>query len=72
MIEMCQQGEMMNQNIMVLSGLSTDTKPTTWNGITPPQMSIFIELDTKTVFLFDKANSLWRKWTQIIEDSNNG
>lgn len=38
--------------------LSTDTKPTTGvaNG------SVLIEMDTKTAYFFDAANSIWRAW----------
>lgn len=36
-------------------GLSTDTKPTTdvRNG------SVFVEMDTKKIYLFDEQNKLW-------------
>lgn len=45
-------------------GLSTDTKPTTYK--TPagqtepvPNASIFYEMDTQKVFMFDAAGSRW-------------
>lgn len=39
-------------------GLSTDTKPTTHivNG------SVFIEMDTATLYFFDQENTEWRAW----------
>lgn len=37
-------------------GLSTDTKPTTAeNG------SVFIEIDTQKIFIFDKENEQWKE-----------
>lgn len=44
-------------NAGVYTGLSSDTKPINkdvTNG------SIFIEMDTNKVFMFDKENSIWR------------
>lgn len=42
-------------------GLSTDTKPTECvaNG------STFIEMDTRTVYLFDEENRLWRSFASL-------
>lgn len=40
-----------------LSGLSTDTKPT---GEKIPNGSSFLEMDTGTVYFWDKENSQWR------------
>lgn len=37
-------------------GLSTDTKPTD-----VCNASIFYEMDTKKVFLFDEQNGIWRE-----------
>lgn len=40
-----------------IRGLSTDTKPLDCgNG------SIFFEMDTKKVYMFDAENSTWRLW----------
>ena len=58
-VELNCQGDMTVQNSMFLTGLSTDTKPTKVNGITPPQFSIFYELDTAKVYMFDRANERW-------------
>ena len=40
-------------------GLSTDSKPTTGiaNG------SMYLEMDTKKVYLFDEANATWRQFS---------
>jgi len=59
MVELNQQGEIKNQNEMFFTGLSTDEKPLKYNGITPPQFSMFYEIDTGKFFMFDKANELW-------------
>jgi hypothetical protein len=37
-----------------LYGLSTDTKPTDVNNA-----SVFYEMDTKKMFLFDEQNNVW-------------
>lgn len=38
-------------------GLSTDTKPTD-----VPNGSIFVEMDTSTIYVFDEASSDWLAW----------
>ena len=38
-------------------GLSTDSKPTERVG----NGSIFVEIDTGDVYIFDKTNTIWRK-----------
>lgn len=43
---------------VTLFGLSTDTKPTEEVG----NGSVFIEIDTSTVYFFDSANAVWREW----------
>lgn len=46
-------------NVYEIAGLSTDSKPATedvGNG------SIFIAMDTSTVYFYDEANSQWREW----------
>lgn len=42
----------------IFFGLSTDTKPTTniVNG------SVFVEMDTSTVYFFDQENAVWHAW----------
>ena len=52
-------GSLKNQPVRSrLYGLSTDTKPTTnvANG------SEFVEMDTSTIYFYDRANSEWRAW----------
>lgn len=41
-----------------LVGLSTDTKPTENIG----NGTIFIEMDTKTIYFYDKQNETWREF----------
>lgn len=49
-------------NITVeLRGLSTDTKPTTFNGKDIDNGSEFIEIDTGKIYLFDKENEQWKE-----------
>lgn len=62
MVQLNAQGDDKNQKEMFFTGLSTDTKPTTWNGFVIPQFSVFLELDTKKVFLFDFENRVWREF----------
>lgn len=38
-----------------LYGLSTDTKPAAQNG------AVFLEMDTKKVYIYDAANETWRE-----------
>ena len=37
--------------------LSTDTKPTNWDG-----GSILLEIDTSKVYMYDAQNEQWREW----------
>lgn len=42
---------------VTIYGLSTDEKPTTcMNG------SVFIEMDTDSIYFYDQANNTWRMW----------
>lgn len=41
-----------------LYGLSSDTKPTD-----VPNGSVFVEMDTTTIFVFDAENTYWRQWS---------
>lgn len=45
---------------VTLLGLSSDSKPTEnmANG------SVFIEMDTSTLYFFDLANTEWQEWRQ--------
>lgn len=42
-----------------LRGLSTDTKPTEINGYTIGNGSVFIEIDTQDVYIFDETTQEW-------------
>ena len=42
-----------------LRGLSTDTKPTKWHNALIENGSVFIEIDTKDVFIYDEINENW-------------
>ena len=46
-----------NKPILELRGLSTDTKPTDWDG-----GSVLLETDTSTVYIYDAKNKRWRAW----------
>lgn len=59
MVELNQQGEIKNQNEMFFTGLSTDEKPLKYNGITPPQFSMFYEIDTGDTYIFDAESKTW-------------
>lgn len=43
-----------------LRGLSTDTKPTTWEGKPVGNGSVFFELDTQKAYFFDADSSTWK------------
>lgn len=46
--------------IMELYGLSTDTKPTeTFKGAAIPNASIFYEMNTGKVYMYDEENATW-------------
>lgn len=61
MIELMSRGSNDNQLPLFLTGLSTDTKPTDWNGGCIPQGSIFWEIDTWNIYVFNGANKSWIK-----------
>lgn len=44
-----------------LRGLSTDTKPTELNGKKVDNGSIFLEIDTGKIYLFDLENEQWKQ-----------
>lgn len=44
-----------------IRGLSTDTKPTTYNGKGINNGAMFIEMDTKKIYLYDLENETWRE-----------
>jgi len=43
-----------------LRGLSTDTKPTEINGKKIGNGSVFIEIDTQTLFFYDLSTQTWK------------
>ena len=51
------------KNLVEISCLSTDTKPTT-NIVTG---SVALEVDTGDVYLFDEASTTWNKMCSIKE-----
>ena len=44
-----------------LRGLSTDEKPTKMNGATIDNGSIFIEIDTGNIFMYDLDSETWKE-----------
>ena len=46
---------------MEFRGLSTDTKPTELDGETIINGSVFIEIDTGSVFVFDENGQEWNE-----------
>lgn len=44
-----------------LRGLSTDTKPTTLGGKTIENGSVFIEIDTGKMYMYDLENEQWKE-----------
>lgn len=44
-----------------IRGLSTDTKPTELDEETITNGSVFIEIDTGSVFVFDQVNQEWNE-----------
>ena len=43
-----------------LRGLSTDTKPTSIDGIDVGNGSVFIEIDTQKIYFFDLYSKEWK------------
>lgn len=50
-----------NQKELEIRGLSGDTKPTTVNSVNIPNGTVFIEIDTGKMFLYDQQNLLWKE-----------
>lgn len=50
-----------NQKEIEIKGLSGDTKPTQINSIDIPNGTVFIEIDTGKMYLFDQENSQWKE-----------
>lgn len=50
-----------NQRELEIRGLSGDNKPTEINSKDIPNGTVFIEIDTGKMFLFDQENTLWKE-----------
>lgn len=50
-----------NEREVEFRGLSTDTKPTTFNGKDIANGSVFIEIDTGKLYLFNLDNKTWNE-----------
>ena len=50
-----------NQRELEIRGLSTDTKPTEINSVDIPNGTVFIEINTGKMFLFDLENTQWEE-----------
>ena len=59
MVTLIKRGETTVSPILELCGLSTDTKPTEYNGDLFYTISTFYEMDTKNVYIYDEENSVW-------------
>ena len=57
--------------LLELRGLSTDEKPTTIENGTIENGSVFIEIDTQEVFIYDGENETWLPEAETQDDSNN-
>ena len=52
-----------NRNVLDIVGLSTDTKPiSTIESLTITNGSIFTEIDTANIFMFDEEKRSWDQW----------
>ena len=43
-------------------GLSTDDKPTTFEGKKIGNGSIFVEMDTEKIYFYDLHSETWKEW----------
>lgn len=50
-----------NGHVIELRGLSTDTKPTKWGYENIGNGSVFIEIDTGAIFMFDAQHKQWKE-----------
>lgn len=53
-------------------GLSTDEKPTTYNGHTVGNGSSFIEMDTGTIYHYDGSGIVWLAFPIQVSTSSAG
>lgn len=47
--------------ILELRGLSTDTKPTKFDAFNVDNGSVYIEIDTGKIFMYDLENEQWKE-----------
>ena len=50
-----------NKRLVELRGLSTDEKPTSLSNKVVENGSIFIEIDTGKIFMYDLENEQWKE-----------
>ena len=50
-----------DQNEIEIRGLSTDDKPTEVDGKDTPNGTIFLEIDTGKLYIYDLENELWKE-----------
>lgn len=50
-----------NVELIELRGLSTDPKPDTYNNKTINNGSVFIEIDTGKIYMYDLENKQWKE-----------
>ncbi len=59
MITLVKRGEATVSPILEFYGLSTDTKPTEYNGDAVSNGSTYYEMDTKNIYIYDAENKVW-------------
>ena len=50
-----------DQNELEVRGLSTDEKPTKIDGKDTPNGTIFLEIDTGKIYMYDLENEQWKE-----------
>lgn len=55
--------------LVELRGLSTDVKPTLINNSTIDNGSVFIEIDTQKVYIYDLSNEEWLNPTDETDEN---
>lgn len=57
---LCKYGAKYNTSLCLLCGLSTDVKPViSINGMSIPDMSVLIEIDTGLKYVYDASSHQW-------------
>lgn len=57
--------------LLELRGLSRDDKPTTIENGTIENGSVFIEIDTQDVYIYDGENEVWLPEVETTNEENN-